>query len=264
MKTIARYEELSLSPTGRQLSTTATEKAIANISLASGKPLVSSWFDPDPKFLRGSSWRDRAERKTFSSNNELATQTNAINGRPTLTLPGSTYFTEDSESGVFNADAWSFAGVFQFTGAASARVLIGTTPDAGSGSSTYSPIISFSTTGLSPGINLGVRVIRGDTAARVADGANEYLNVPVCLVAAFSTSRGLTLRRNGVEVSRAPAATQPLTDNKFQLFGNKVATNRFPGDVGRILICDDDITLPENASALSQIETYLMDWYGIL
>ena len=269
MKTVVCYEDLTLGSTGRSLDLSATEKTLANLSLADGSPLISSWFDPDPKFLRQEgptwAWRDRSEGKKFVNSLPYGiTLDTAIGSKPTVGLGGTYYFVDESiaSPGAFRADQWSLACVFKFTGAAASRVLVGPTADAGSDAATYSPFVSFSTSGVS-GVNLGLRVIRGDTAVRISDTTHEYKDVPVCLIVGFSTAKGLTLRRNGVEVATAPSATQPLTATKYQLFGSKTATNRFPGDAGHFFVCDDDLTAAGNAAALSSIEGFLMDWYAI-
>lgn len=114
------------------------------------------------------------------------------------------------------------------------------------------PRIGFNTTGT-------FRIWRGDTTAEVSHGAGDpdYYDQTVYVMASGSVGRGLTLRRNGVEVAFGEAGWSGFDDPEFKLFED------FGGYIGDLGVLDIDLAHPDNLGGLLAVDDWMMTKYGL-
>lgn len=245
---------------------TDVDYAWGSISTPDGSPALRYVFDPDPRFIRAGAgeigpdaWRDSASGSKWSTNaSKSLVLGTAINGRPTVTLDAATALMMATGQATFKRDAFSFFGVLNAPVSATARYIIGpneltsVTPLEGSCA------LMLNTAGY-------LNVYWGRTAAgsQIVEDALVWQGEPVLIAACFSTERGVTIRRNGVEVLRDDTRTTPLTGAAMNLFSGGGSGSRLQGDAGKCVIANVDISLPEYAGGLAAIEGHLLDFYGI-
>ena|SRR5690606_20825260 len=104
----------------------------------------------------------------------------------------------------------------------------------------------------------------GESGYRIRATGNQWVEEPAIIVVGFSVERGLTIRVNGTEVSRAPDDKAPLDNGTFQLgsSGTHGATT-FKGKMGHFMGFNEDLTSPGNRGYVAALESVLMDQYGI-
>ncbi len=242
----------------------ATDYSWGAISKADGMPALRYVFDPDPKFIRAGAgvigpdaWRDSAGGSKWSTNaGKSLSLTAAINGARTVTLDGATGLLAAAGGGAFNKAECSFFAVFNSPVVAAVRTLIG-------------PAETVDITPLQGSLNLllstagALNVYWGSLAAPLVDAGRAYQGVNVLLLITFSTERGVSIRRNGVEVLRDSARVTPIAGTKLNLFGASGSGSRFSGVVGKLGILDIDLSRPEHMADLAAIESHLLSLYGI-
>lgn len=237
--------------------------AWGGLSSPQGGPALRYVFDPAPEFVRAGAGtvgpdaiRDRASGTYWSTTaGKSLALTTEINGQPTLTLEGGTGVVPNSASPFSNNELTMFA-VFR-AAASTLSILIGPREAAEITPTRGSIQVQISTAG-----NLQVFWGNPDDTY-VQDAAGGYSGAPVLAVVSLSASRGVTIRRNGVERVRAGGRSTPLLGSSFNLFSGAGVGSRFSGGAGIVGVADVDLTRPEYASALQMIESDLMQQYGI-
>ncbi len=234
------------------------------ISKPDGSPALRYVFDPDPKFIRAGAgvigpdaWRDCASGSKWSSNAAKSLVTgSALNGRPSISLDAATALLASSDSGGFNKNELSFFAVFNTPVASTVRTLIG-------------PAEVVATTPLAGSINIllntsgALNVYWGSTGEQLIDAAHVYQGVPVLLMVTFSQAKGVSIRRNGVEVVRSASRVAPLLGAKLNIFSASGSGSRFSGVVGKMGLADVDLSRPEYADSLAAIEAHLLSYYSL-
>lgn len=240
--------------------------AWGGLSTPQGTPALRYVFDPAPAFVRAGAGavgpdaiRDRASGTYWSTTaGKSLVLTTAINGQPTLTLDGGvggTGVVPNDASPFSNSELTLFA-VFR-AAASTLSILIGPRETAEITPTRGSIQVQISTAG-----NLQVFWGNPDDTY-VQDAAGGYSGAPVLAVVSLSASRGVTIRRNGVERVRAGGRSTPLLGSSFNLFSGAGVGSRFSGDAGIVGVADVDLTRPEYASALQMVEGDLMQQYGL-
>jgi hypothetical protein len=234
------------------------------LSKADGSPALRYVFDPDPKFIRAGAgiigpdaWRDSASGSKWSTNaGKSLVKATAINGAPTVTLDAATALLAGADSGTFNATEFSFFAVFNSPVAATVRTLLGPTEVVGTTPLQGSCNILLSTAG-------ALNVYWGSLGAPLMEATKTYQGVNVLLLITFSTARGVSIRRNGVEVVKDASRVTPIAGSKLNLFSASGSGSRFSGSVGKVGVLDVDLSRPEYAGGLASIESHLMSLYGL-
>lgn len=228
-----------------------------------GAPLVKYWFEPHSRYLgpgvegEGQGWFDASSGNVFNRAGPGAlNQTASINNKPTIRGVGFS-LVPASGSAPVPADALSaFFVVKNTAGMGTNRYLLGDTLGSTLNSiSTYLTPTAFST-------YLG----RGNNGAPVGHSANDYLDdSPKLLAVTFSSIKGVTLRRNGVQVLSAPTRTDVNPPGKdLILFGSASTAGRWSGDVGHCFVLPGvDASEPGYGSVLEDIENFLLGHYGL-
>lgn len=218
-----------------------TDKLIANLADSDGRPLVDYWISPLLTTLEpsGAGIQDRRQ----GSVQWVAAGDGALSvadGR--ILLPG-TFTLSAGGRAPINPDAFTLiARVAPMSGG----VLIGT--EGNSTGSTGSVKVGTS----------GVTTEAGGST-NVADNAGTLIGEDLVITVTFSTARGVTIRRNGIQTYANPARTAPNMGNSLYLFGTGTATTRLIGGAGYLLYSLQDLSHPALAVGLSAIEKTLVD-----
>jgi hypothetical protein len=234
------------------------------ISKPDGSPALRYVFDPDPKFIRAGAGeigpdaiRDSASGLKWSTNaGKALVKATAINGKPTLTLDAATALFGPAGQATFNHDEFSFFAVINTPVTAAVRTLMGPTE-----LTTVTPLqgscnLLINTAGF-------LNVYMGSTGAPLVDTAHAYQGSSVLVLVTFSTLRGVSVRRNGVQVLKDATRVTPVTGTTFNLFSASGSGSRFSGSVGKVGVLDVDLSRPEYTKALAAIESHLMSFYGL-
>lgn len=110
-----------------------------------------------------------------------------------------------------------------------------------------------------------LRLWQGDVTPRIDDAVNNYLEEDVLVMATFSTREGLKLYRNGVLVATNAADKAPLTipEVKIGQAGTGPSSGTFNGKLGHVLLLDIDLSWPEYANHKANLDSILLNHYGI-
>ena len=242
----------------------AVDYAWGAISKPDGNPAFRYVFDPDPKFIRAGAgiigpdaWRDSASGSKWSTNASKSINLTAeINGKPTVNLDAATALLAPSDSGGFNSTEFSFFAVFNSPVSTSVRNIIGpnelveVTPLQGS------CCLLLNTAGR-------LNVFFGSLGAPLVETTKAYQGVTVLVVVTFSTTRGVTIRRNGKEVVRDATRVTPIAGSKMNIFSASGSGSRFSGSIGKFGVLDVDLSRQEYAAGLAAIEDHLLSLYAI-
>lgn len=234
------------------------------ISKPDGSPALRYVFDPDPKFIRAGAgdigpdaMRDSASGLKWSTNvGKALVKATAINGKPTLTLDAATALLAPAGLATFNHDEFTFFAVINTPVTSAVRTLIGPAEV-----TTITPLQGSCNLLISTGGFLNVYM--GSTGAPLVDSAHSYQGSNVLVMVTFSTLRGVTIRRNGVQVVKDETRVTPVVGTALNLFGASGSGSRFSGNVGKAGVLDVDLSRPEYAAGLASIESHLMSFYGL-
>lgn len=228
-----------------------------------GDPLVKYWFEPHGRYLgpgvggQAQGWFDASSGNVFNRAGAGAlSQTAGINNKPTIGGLGFSLVPASGSAPVPAEALSAFFVVKNTSSSTSNRYLLGDTSGATVNSiSTYLTPTGFST-------YLG----RGNNGAPVRHEAADYLDQsPKLLAVTFSSRKGVTLRRNGVQVLSAPTRTDVNPTGKdLILFGSPGTAGRWSGDIGHCFVLPGmDASEPGYGSVLADIEGFLLEHYGL-
>lgn len=243
---------------------TDIDYALGAISKEDGSPALRYMLDPDPAFIRAGAGeigpdalRDSASGSKWSTNvGKSIVQATAINGQPTITLDAATALLRPSGQATFNHDAFSLFCVINSPVASTVRHIIGPNE-----TTDITPLAGSCAVLLSTGGFLNVYL--GSTGAQLVENTQAWQGQAVLIGVCFSTERGVTIRRNGVQVAADAARVTPLTGTALNLFSGGGTGSRFSGNAGKLLLADVDLSLPAHAKDLATIEDHLKSLYGI-
>lgn len=243
---------------------TDIDYALGAISKSDGSPALRYVFDPAAAFIRAGAGeigpdalRDSASGSKWSTNaGKTIVQATAINGKPTISLDAATALLRATGLATFNHDAFSFFCVINSPAVSAVRYIIGPNELTGVTPLEGSCAILLSTSGQ-------LNVYLGSTGAQLIESAQVWQGQTVLICVTFSTTKGVTIRRNGVQVATAPTRTTALTGTALNLFSGGGTGSRFSGNAGKIIIADVDLSLQAYAKDLKTIEDHLKSFYGI-
>ena len=274
MKWIRRYQGIDIPTAGRfgSINYDEQKETLAMLSLTDGSPFLRFWLDPDPKAgnlqaITGSlRWRSGGAKTDV-----FATQPGG--GVPALTTTGgrsvlktiseSRMIPEVNYSTMVNPTSWSFWAAARLTHANTDNAIlagIGQGPSVSPGQ--LWPNIEIYESG-----TVGVQHVTvregGTSERRVISPAAVYRNQWVIYGITFSTTSGLAIRRNGIEVMRNANDRSPLTNPAFALLSNRSGLNPFIGDLGHVFTSDADGSAAEYQYAMRRVEDFLLKTYGV-
>lgn len=234
------------------------------ISKPDGSPALRYVFDPDPKFIRAGAgdigpdaMRDSASGLKWSTNaGKALMKATAINGKPTLTLDAATALFGPAGLATFNSNEFSFFAVINTPVTAAVRTLLGPAE-----LTTVTPLQGSCNLLISTGGFLNVYM--GSLGAPLVDSAHSYQGSSVLVLVTFSTTRGVTIRRNGVQVVKDATRVTPIAGTAINLFSASGSGSRLSGSVGKAGVLDVDLSRPEYTKALAAIEGHLMSFYAL-
>jgi len=261
----ARYPELAGRFGPPQSIPDAAERRIASISLPNRDAAVKSWLIPRAEymgtgFVGPSGWQDAAQQGRVWSSNAAQTAVfdeAGIGGKRALVCDGSIYFMQDGAQpeGILD-DKTAFSAFFvvrRNSSATGSRYLMGMAD----GATLARPTLLISATALSTYLG---------SSSGSLQAAGSYADQDLVVGVTFSTTRGVTLRRNGVQVASAPSFIAPIPDvssTTLRLWAASASGTRFVGMAGDAIMCAADLSAPEYASQLEYIEGAWMAQYGI-
>lgn len=260
----SRYPELAGRFGPPQAIPSIAERRIAGISLPSRDTAVKAWMIPRAEYMGAgfvgpSGWQDAArEGRIWSSNAaQTAVFDNGIGGQRSLVCDGVICFLLDApQPGGITDDVTAFSAFFvmRLDGSVTgARYVLGTSE----GSLNQRPNLLIGGTTMTT-------YLGKETGAIQAGGSFADQDMVVGLT--FSTTRGVTLRKNGVQLLSDPSAVAPMLavpSQQLRLWGAASSTNRLVGRGADAIILAADLSAPEYATQLEYIEGAWMAQYGI-
>ncbi|WP_394065432.1 hypothetical protein [Alcaligenes sp. WGS1538] len=233
----ARYEPVELP------AVSEIDYLIANLADKDGRPLIDYWISPLASTLApdGSSIMDRRQPQGMNwgvtSGSGVVSVTD---GR--IVLPG-TFNLAAGAPAVVNPSAFT---VVARVHPVASSIVVGT--ERGSISGTGSVSIGV------PGI-----LTAAGGAGNVADNAGDVTNTDLVATVTFSTVRGVSIRRNGVQTYANAGRTAANLGNRLYIGGTGTATNYYNGNIGYLLYSLRDLSDPALRPGLAAIERALVE-----
>jgi len=233
----ARYGSVSIP------AVSAIDNLLANLSDKDGRPLIDFWISPLASTLAsdGSSIMDR--RQPQGMNWAVANGSGVVSvssGR--IVLPG-TFNLAAGAGAAINSSAFTVIGRVH---PVASSILVGTERASISGTSAVSIGAS------------GILTAAGG-AGNVADNAGDVTNTDLVATVTFSTARGVSIRRNGVQTYANAGRTATNLGNQLYIGGTGASTNYYNGNIGYLLYSLRDLSDPAYRAGLSAIERALVD-----
>ena len=221
-------------------SATTEEIKIANFSDQYGNAVVQNWLSPnsllvspDGKFLRDKAQAD-VKWETYPADLQIP-----ISSPNYFTPTGGETLTAGA---AVSQSKRAFTFVAKLSGAG---VILGT--ERNSVSSAGSVAIGAS----------GILTGAGGGGTNSVDNAGDLTDVDVLVTVCFSTERGVTIRRDGVETYRDDQKTIENLGDQLRFFSTGTSElSRFSGKCGPIFYCSQDLSVYEKLPALKYIERF--------
>ncbi|MFV0891271.1 hypothetical protein [Pseudomonas kurunegalensis] len=214
---------------------------IANYTDKNGRPLIDYWISALVATLapNGSGIRDRRQGslRWMTTNSGILS---VVDGK--LSLDGS-FILSAGEAATANLSAFTLIAKAKAT--ASGSTIIGSELNSIAGTGSVS-------VGLS-----GVLTSAGGEG-NVADNAGSLVGQEVVVSVTFSTERGVTIRRNGVQTYANPSRNKANIGGQVRIGGTGSSTTRFTGSIDCLLYSTRDLSAPELFAGLVALEKQVM------
>lgn len=219
---------------------------LANLSGPDGRQVIDHWLGPLPETVSpdATGIQDRADGSAqwlsdVPGDIDVTTQRILLSGNARLSAGAAAFV---------NPQAFTLvARVKRIEGGVGGGVLIGS---------------ERSTIGQSGSISLGpsgVTVSAGASTSFNDSSAGTLVGVEATIAVTFSTARGVTIRRDGIQTAINETRTSPLLGSQIYIGGTGTATStRLNGEIRGLFYSRMDLSSPDLMHALVEIEQYLM------
>ncbi|OZI57679.1 hypothetical protein [Bordetella genomosp. 4] len=238
---------------------TQNELSIASIPDVNGDPAGLTWIDPDEKWyvptgtVREGAWRCRADGAYWVRDPDAEGGSSAsiqpgmgINGTPSIDFDGTSglsVLTTDEHFYTLPNNEFTLLIVASMT--VGAQLI----------STYFNNSISNSLLYVS---GTSGNLVSPHGGSGVIQAPGSFTNgVPFLAAVTFSTTGGMTLRRNGVQVARDVTRTTPRAGLRPKI-GRQQYSAAFSGSIGRVHIEGVDMSRPEYATMLAFLENDIM------
>jgi hypothetical protein len=246
------------------VSTQSTYKRLVPNSAEQAAQGIPGWkllISPDASFLNTANGRiqDRVSGKWLTP--KLQTYLPTIGGmpatiRPSFSFPQSGPVQIYPSVATVNPTAWTAFFVCYFSPGVAPDEIFG--PTGNVNDPDYALRFGFNGSGI-------LRVWQGSSTIRLFDDGNNYYDEVVYCMATFSTTDGLRMFRNGVEVEKNENDLNALTFTELQLFGSGNAgdENGFSGHIGHLGLLDICLAETRYSAEKATLDNWMTNFYGL-